>query len=83
MPNDPVEARQDPAAQAVQRHTAQDQRTRIGRRVRAIERDLRAQLRRRGRTISIDADITIGRVAQAGPGADRGVALANVARARG
>jgi hypothetical protein len=63
--NDLVKARQEAAAQAALRHTAQDQRTRIGRRVRSIENQLRAQLRRQGRTISIDADITIGQVAQA------------------
>jgi hypothetical protein len=44
---------------------AQDQRTRIGRRVRTIERDLRNQLRRQGWTVTIDADLAIGQVAQA------------------
>jgi hypothetical protein len=43
----------------------QDQRTRIGRRVRAIERDLRNQLRRQGRTVTIDIDLTVGQIAQA------------------
>ena len=42
-----------------------DQRTRVGRRVRAIENNLRAQLRKQGRAVSIDADITIGQIAQA------------------
>jgi hypothetical protein len=42
-----------------------DQRTRIGRRTRSIERDLRNQLRRQGRTITIDIDLTCGQIAQA------------------
>jgi hypothetical protein len=63
--NDLAVAHQEAAAQAAHRRTAQDQRTRIARRVRSVENQLRAQLRRRGRTISIDDDLSIGQIAQA------------------
>jgi hypothetical protein len=62
---EPNEARQEAAARAALRHTARDQRARIGRRVRGLENQLRTALRKQGQTISIDADITIGQVAQA------------------
>ena len=53
------------AREAALRRQAQDQRTRIGRRVRAIERQLREILKRQGWGVTIDADICIGQVAQA------------------
>jgi hypothetical protein len=40
------------AREAALRRQAQDQRTRIGRRVRSVENQLRAELRRQGRTIT-------------------------------
>jgi hypothetical protein len=44
---------------------ASDNRTRVARRTRTIERDLRNQISRQGRVITIDVDVTIGQIAAA------------------
>jgi hypothetical protein len=57
-------ARQDRIARdRALRFQQQDRRTRVGRRARAIERQLRDMLKRLGKSISIDVDLTIGQIA--------------------
>jgi hypothetical protein len=63
-PDPPAKSkRKRPNPPKEQRRVLIDRRTRVARRQRAIERDLRAQLERQGRTVTIHDDILVGNLA--------------------